>query len=278
MCRALASGRMSPIASMGLRGMPTAVVSGHFPALASGGHPPHHPRSEVGQGSSGVAHVAGQPSVAGRMSWRQCPLLDVYSVLLHEVAKEDLREIDKLREPEVHKNRRRQKVRRRLEPYWVARKRLDVGALYVEGCELLETPAEVQAELLRHGQPVFTRRELHEEDMDYSEQFEVIDAGMPQWQWPAGAIAEHAPRMPRSAPGPDGLGSLTGSGTPHVSAFMADLTNLRCGLPWARSRRQSSPLPARSTSVKGNAKKTRTVWYARRQSCGHLSLCRRVLN
>lgn len=131
-------------------------------------------------------------------------LLRQHAELLHEVATQDLREIDRSREPESQKTGLRQKVRRRLEPYPITRKRLDVSALCSEADEILDNPQAVQEELLRHWAPIFSRRALQEEEMDCFAQFLTVESDILQWACPHGAVIEKASRMPRSAPGPDG--------------------------------------------------------------------------
>lgn len=158
-------------------------------------------------------------------------LLALHAELLHEVAAQDLRDIDRACEPKFHKNGRRQRVRRRLEPYRVVRKRLDLSGVYTEDGTLLETQGAVAAELLRQWQPVFERRPQRGDDIAYFSQFIAVDAELGHWERPRGEAQTLATRMPRSAPGPDGPPySFWGQNCPTIAGHLDDLaTSLSLG-------------------------------------------------
>lgn len=117
----------------------------------------------------------------------------------------EINELERSKQPELQKAPKRQRLKVRMEPYRVRRKRLALDGVYNEDGEALTDPKTVSAAIVAEWAPAFMARATDAEDMRWFLNFAPHGAGSTDWTWPHGKLRSVAAHMPKSAPGPDGL-------------------------------------------------------------------------
>lgn len=159
-----------------------------------------HDAAQLARDTPRLSHTVG---ASGTVDVRK-----VYTTLQHsldEATTRDIAALERSTMPELHKVAQRRKLRFRLEPYRLKRKRLTLHALYDRDGHAVTHEADVAALIAQEWAPVFAERTPIQVDMQFFLSYVPQGAGRSQWVWPKGEVAAAASRMPVSAPGPDGL-------------------------------------------------------------------------
>lgn len=152
-------------------------------------------------------------------------------------------EIESSSTPDLNNAANKHKVRRRLAPSWVVRKRMHLDAVYCEDGHIIDDPTEAGEAFRRTWASVFSARPDDDaaSSMDMFDESIVQDAEFGPWEWPRGELSAVAARLGRSAPGPDRVPcQVWGVDDPELDGVLdAIAANLAAGQPpppWLNER------------------------------------------
>ena len=143
----------------------------------------------------------------------QGAILARIAALVRETCDQETAAIDSSEAPETHKQQRRERARKRADPWRLTRKRVAANALLdADGAPVVD-PAGIGPLLSATWQPIFEEPALDEAEIEYFLQFVPEHDLLINWHLPFDKFEEVLDGVGHSSPGPDGLpyGTWVGS-------------------------------------------------------------------